>query len=168
MATATETPVSPNPPPIPFDAKDFPNNFSRPKPRIVVVENVYHQCPGRDPVGADTATSRSCESDEQPWVRHTRIGSDWTPLDTGFVTDPFLILVKNAAPTFRTNPTESERIESERRVIEVGIESPIGTVLPFTAVRPGDSIRLYPLDGAKYSLRSRLGFTQVTINAFPG
>lgn len=154
--------------PIPFDAKDFPNNFQRPRPRIVVVENVYHQSPGSDPVGVDTSSSRFCNSDEQPFLRRTRIGDEWMPLETGWVSEPFLIAIRNDAAAFRVNPSSAEREEAGRRVIEVAVVTENGLGAPFTLIHPGDSVRLYPLDGAKYYLRSQLGYAQVTINAFAG
>ena len=147
---------------------DFPDNFSRPKARIVVVENVYHQSPGRDPVGVDTSSSRFCDSDEQPFLRRTRIGDGWTPLETGWVVEPYLVCVRNDATAFRTNPTPGERTDAEKRVLELGAAPAGGSVQPFTAVRPGDSVRVYPVEGTRYFVRSRFGFTQVTINAFAG
>lgn len=152
------------------NSADFPSNFSRPKARIVVVENVYHQSPGRDPVGVDTSSSRFCDSDEQPFLRHTRIGDDWTPLETGWVADPYLVCIRNDAIVYRVNPTAQELTEADNRVIEVAVMWKDGPpdYFPFTLIRPGDSIRVYPTEDARYFLRSRFGFTQVTINAFAG
>ena len=137
------------------------------KPRLTVVEHVYHQeGGGKSPVGSDCVSARFLRTDEQPYVRKTRIGETWTRLDTGWLASVSLIRVVNEATVFATYPSLREKTEAEAKVLEIGVEDETG-VHSFARVRPGDSFRIDPVDSPSLRVRCRSGFAQVTIHAFP-
>lgn len=137
------------------------------KPRLTVVEHVYHQeGGGKSPVGSDCVSARFLSTDEQPYVRKTRIGETWTRLDTGWLASVSLIRVVNEATVFATYPSLREKTEAEAKVLEIGVEDEAG-VHSFARVRPGDSFRVDPVESRSLRVRCRSGFAQVTIHAFP-
>jgi len=148
-----------------------------PKCRLSITEQVYHQSPDSDPTGIAMHSSRWLESDEQPWVRKTRIGGEWTVLDTGFVTDPGTVVIQNAAPSFRINPTAEERREADAKTLVLAklVHAEGCSLIPgcgpyideFAEIAPGESIRVSPLDLRDWRIKCRSGYAQVTITAFP-
>lgn len=93
--------------------------------RIVVVENVYHQ--GSDGMPTTHVYPRYTQfltTDEQPYQRHTKIGEEWSRLDTGWLTECSLIVLENMEGLFQfRNPTKEEVEEAKKKVIEIGFVS---------------------------------------------
>lgn len=147
------------------------------KPRLTVVEHVYHQeGGGKSPTGADSVSARFLLTDEQPFIRKTRIGETWVPVEAGWLRDKGVSLVRiaNEATVFTVYPSPQEKEEADRKVLEIGMEvdSQIdgevsSLVVTFAVVRPGESIRFEPDDFPSLRVRCRSGFAQVTIHVFP-
>lgn len=139
------------------------------KPRLTVVEHVYHQeGGGKSPTGADSVSARFLLTDEQPFIRKTRIGETWVPVETGWLRNKGVSLVRiaNEATVFTVYPSPQEKEEAERKVLEIGMEDGSG-VRRFAVVRPGESIRFEPDAFPSLRVRCRSGFAQVTIHVFP-
>lgn len=159
MENATESkPKIPIPPPNPVD----------PPCQLVILQTVYHQSPGKDAVGSESRIARTLVSDEQPYVRHTRIGDSWTPLNTDWIPDPGLVVIENRGTQFRVNPTDAEKAEAARKVLLVAIRGHDGLEpIPFAVVAPGESLSISPQGIRGWRLRCASGSVPVTVSAYP-
>ena len=68
------------------------------KSRIVVVETVYHQVDGKQPMQVSEPWSAVLASDEQPYIRYLDVGPEWVPLDHGWIASASLLLIANQGP----------------------------------------------------------------------
>lgn len=98
--------------------------------RIVVVENVYHQAEGgMNPTHVYPKYTQFLTTDEQPYLRHTKVGEQWVQLDTGWLKECSLIVLENMEGLFQfRNPTEQEVEEATKKVIEIGFSSDLEEV----------------------------------------
>ena len=116
------------------------------RPRMTVVETVYHRLPGESPTSKDIGFSFDLESDEQIWERRMKVGPSWQPLDCGWVESVGMVLVKN---------------ESES-VIEIGVG-----LVPVQCVLPKESLRMRPYDSHVVMIRSVDDAAAVVITVYP-
>lgn len=149
-----------------------------PKARIVVVEKVYHQ---QDPDPAtivESLFSRFLDSDDSPIIKRTRVGDSWVPLcPKGYDgSTASCIVVQNMEGRFNlAQPTDAERKEASSRYLEVGIctgrttmlLTVTETVVPFSYIRPGESIRLSPREISELRIRCISGQARYSIAIFP-
>lgn len=128
------------------------------KPRITVVETVSFQEPGEQPISSRQSFVAYCEGSDAAYVRpHMMIGEEWTPLDTGWIKDPGMVLVVNLEGHFtQVIPTQAERDEAELRVLEVG---------KFACVPPREDLRIRPTK--PMFLRSRHGQIKIAVTVYP-
>lgn len=125
--------------------------------RITVVENVYHVREGQG-TGSATARFSVPASAEQECRRELVVGTDPRPLDTGWVTDPVMVLVENLEGKGRTKiPTEAQREDTAARVVDVG---PI-------EVLPGSTARFGLKPGARPEVSCRCGTARIVVVAWP-
>lgn len=143
------------------------------KSRLTVVESLYHQSFGEEPVRVDSRFSRELESDEQPYSRRLKATEGWQPLDCGWVKDPGMVCVTNEeGKHFQVNPTKEEKEALARKVLEIlispgqlnresmGWES-LGWLIP-----PGESFRGCP-PSHKIWIRSQSGVTRFSVFTIP-
>jgi len=153
--------------------------------RIVVVEQVCHQLPGNeDPTAIESRFAKWLTNDEVPYVRKPRIGVQWVPLETGWLSSVSLLCLSNdEGKSMRVYPTEQEKEALANRVIQVGVSShaispgmPIGEPTIFTEIHPGESCRFTPHDLSRLFIRCREvpgmklesdSSAKITITAFP-
>lgn len=135
--------------------------------RVTVVEHVYHQQIGGDPVAIETSFSRLLESEEERYQRTLKTGEAWTKLDCGHVPEASVLTLKNLEGVFRSvNPTPEEEAEAAKRVIEVGLW--IGELIePLDEVRPQEAIRRCPLDLSRLYVRCRCGTAKFRLMLIP-
>lgn len=143
------------------------------KSRIVVVDSVYYQAPGGQPVSINPMHSRTVESEEDPFIRRMVVGEGWVPLECGHIRDASLLVLVNEGTPRTVRPTEAEAREDADRVIEFGI----ATVLPseyrpecrqvVALIFPKESARFTPSSLPHIRLRCRRGRVKVTVNIFP-
>lgn len=114
------------------------------------------------------------ESDEQPYIRETKVGENWMPLDRGWVAEASLLMLENKGGAPRnTKPTAEEGEEDKGRVIDVAIASKAATVnspeelVLFSFIVPGTSIRWSPPDLAAIRVKCRQGDTRIAISLYP-
>lgn len=125
------------------------------RPRIAVVEYVYHQLPGKQPSAAESRFGADLASDEQPYVRNIKdgIGDSWTNLDCGWVEHASMLVLTNC--------------EKGGSVLEVSLcrdnQSPECVV----EVPSGQSARFKPSSLSSVKVRFREGRHPVTIQLFP-
>lgn len=180
MAATIPNPFPDAPAPVPVirNRVDLPPPDPKPAPaRLTILSTVYHQPPEGNPACTESRTSRDLLSDEQPYERHTRVGPEWTPLNTEWVRDPGFLAIRNDGTGFRVNPTLTQREEAAAKVVEIGLRvnstgcslcPPCGPYLvPFARLRPGESLAFDPVDAANVVIRCMSGTTPVTICAYP-
>lgn len=119
------------------------------KPRLTVVDKVYFQSPGDDPVDASTSFSQEIESEEQPYSRKVTIkeGEEWKLLDFGWIGQTCSMMV-----------------------LENKGQSPIefrAFQLVLFDVPPGKSVRIPNLMFDAFSVRCPTGTTRYLITLFP-
>lgn len=138
------------------------------KSRITVVEQVYFQQDGQQPVTAESRFGRQLASDEQPYVRRYRVGPEWRPLDCGWVADAAqLVLLNDEGRTGPRNVTDERRAELDRMVVEVSFASDAGTPECHALVRPRESARVEPRQLKNVMVRCVAGKCWVVVRVFP-
>jgi len=124
--------------------EDVPN-------RITVVEMVYFQSPGENPLGVESRYSRKLTTDEQPCERRLKATENWQELDRGWVDQASLIVISN-----------QETIAG--KILEVAYRDAYQDTW---LVLPGESMRASPSDASRLIVRSQSGTTRFTANLFP-
>ncbi len=140
------------------------------RPRTTVHEQVAHQLPDGQPTATVTMFSRELASDEQVWQRDCAVGAAWEPLDHGWVEAAGQVIVENReGKRPQLVPTPEERAATDDLVVQWGVESPSGEVVPFGRIPPrGESGRIYPEDVTRLRLRSlNGGKVRVTVTVHP-
>ena len=135
--------------------------------RLVVVESVYHQMPDGQPTTAQ-APPHVCEleTDEQPYARKYKATEEWRPLDCGWLDRASMLHVVNEEGRFLVQPTDAEREEVNRKVIELAV-SVQGSLTPFAEIPPHETARFRPVDPKALRVRCRHGATKFTLTLFP-
>lgn len=137
---ATATVPEPTPPRLPT--------------RIVVMETVYYQPHEHQPQVFEARYTDYCQQPEQPYMRHTQVGTEWTPLDLGWAAGNLgLVLIKNTTtppPSKRTGVLEQPAGSN----LEVSIADP---PMAGQLLLPGQSVRLYPTRADLLRLRASNG-----------
>ena len=71
------------------------SNPSFPKGHVTFLHTVYHQVLSESPTSVDPRGNYPIFSDEQPFVRTMKLATEWTVLDSGWLTDVSLVLIEN-------------------------------------------------------------------------
>jgi len=134
--------------------------------RLTLVSTLYHQSFGSPAVSVDSRFTRALRSGEQLWKRDFRIGDSWTALETGWVGSrpAHLLLLNHEGQHLQVNPTEEEKADIAKRIIEVTWS---GSGSPQWLVFPGESMRGECCDPSQVFVRSRHGSVQVTLYLIP-
>lgn len=136
------------------------------KALLTVVQSYYHQQEGMQPTQIEARYTRELKTDEQPYVRHFKVGETWDKLDTGWLTDCSLLIVKNNEGRFTDRiPTPAQLQEALARVVEIGLG--IGPVSPCLLVHPNESHPLHVVSLDEVWLRCANGEARVSVMAFP-
>lgn len=148
-------------PPLSADARDWD------RPRLTVVERVYHQQIGSEPFAVESVFSRTLDSEEEHYQRTVKVNDGWTKLDCGWVSAASVLILRNEEGVFRhTNPTPEEEAEVALRVVELGLQ--IGAYVETTdEVRPQESIRRCPVDLSRLMVRCRHGAAKLRLTLIP-
>lgn len=157
-----------------------------PRSRIVVVSHVIYQSAGDQPVKIESAHSVPLTTSEQPYLRKTTIGSQWTPLDSGWLNRASLLVISNEeGKHLQVNPEDWEVLAIKSRVIEVACIP----MFPESAVKNRDMhspdvalpqlvadwlvhpkqppLRVTPADLSRIRLRCQNGEAKCTLSIFP-
>lgn len=137
----------------------------KPKAHLVVIEQVYYQMmDGGQPTSTELRYTRWLDTDEQPFVRRTKVGSEWTPLETGWVKRASLLVLHNEGEEREQGiPSPTMKAELASRVIEVRFNG-----ITVAVIRPGESMRLEPVCLKYVVLRCQKGTTRLTVTLIPG
>ena len=78
-----------------------------PELRLTVVETIYYQQPGIDPVQIDAGFSYFVQENEQLFQRSTFTGEEWSEINTGWIAKAHTVLIKNVHELrFTRNPSD--------------------------------------------------------------
>jgi hypothetical protein len=137
---------------------------------FTVVEQVHYQ-----PVGEQAMTvfgdghrySHEVDEDEQPYERHLTATEEWKPLDMGWISRCGQLLLRNdEGNRYLVNPTEQEKAETAKKVIEVaflhGYDERDALLVP-----PRESMRVYPKDASRLIVRCQKGKAHYTLALLP-
>lgn len=147
--------------------------------RLLTSITIYHQDVGNQPIAFERKQSRLLGSREQPYVRKTRIGSEFKPLDLGWLNGQAdVLLLSNEAARELVKPTPEEKVDAERKTIVVAVlanpvvgkrtqHDPPPQIVPFTIVPSGESIKIHLIGGLQYFIRSNFGDLTYALVACP-
>ncbi|MFA5056488.1 MAG: hypothetical protein WC485_00105 [Opitutaceae bacterium] len=134
--------------------------------RVTIVEHVYHQRQGGEPVEFVTRCSRKLNSDEQPYIRELLITEKWMALDCGWVNNPGLLLIRNKeGDTPGKIPTPAEASELAQRIIQVAFDANDSDAS--WLIMPGESMRAVPRNASRLSIRSLHGNIRASLCLMP-
>lgn len=119
--------------------------------QLIVLETVY--CTGLNGEGesVESKFARQLNTDEQIWLRKASVGSEWEPLETGWIERASMMVLKNEEP-------------AGGGMLELGLAA-AGHVQPISSLPPSTSLRLPPSTLA--SLRLRGHNTRYSLWLFP-
>lgn len=119
--------------------------------RLTVVEMVYFQLVGENPIGAESRYVRGLTTEEQPCERRLKATENWQHLDRGWLEQVSTLVISN-------------REKVAEKVLEVAYcDAPHDCWL----VLPGESMRATPSDATRIMVRSQSGTTRFTAHLFP-
>lgn len=139
------------------------------RPRITVVQQIYHQVQGNDPTVLDGGFTRWLDSDEQPFLRKCKASEGWQKLEVGWIEQAGQLTIVNGAgkPHNFVQPSEEEKKAEGLKVLEVGIEVD-GNVVPCWQVPPGENLRAMPLcELSRIMVRCRQGEVRFSVFLIP-
>lgn len=115
--------------------------------RLTVVEQVYHEVSGSDPVCRESRFQRILSSEEQPWQRTKKIGPVYEKVDFGWIEEASSVAIRCDGPY------------------------PIAVAFSISngawEVVPGESLRGTPDQLEKLVIKSLGGPTKYTVFAVP-
>lgn len=137
--------------------------------RITVVSQTYYQRLGKNPIQVESRFSRGVSSGQQLYQREEEVGENWVPLDLGWITKVgFLEIANNEGRFLQVIPTEEEREDTAKKILEVrGYDATCSSGCLWL-VPPGESFRGFPSKPQNLFIRSQLGTIEYTLYVFPG
>jgi hypothetical protein len=131
--------------------------------RVTVVDKIYYQQHGDQPIVVDVAFSKDLKASEQPYVRKTSADESWKPLDCGWIDSVGIVHITNVNGAFpAVIPSEKEVEEARKKILEIRYQDSECCFL----IPPGECIRLSPSHAAQLRIRSRHGTTKYVIRVF--
>ena len=128
-----------------------------PELRLTVVETIYYQQPGIDPVQIDAGFSYFVQENEQLFQRSTFTGEEWSEINTGWIAKAHTVLIKNVHELrFTRNPSDEVKAEALDHWIEVRLEDS----KHIFSLAPKESMRFRISDVKALRIRSTKGQTR--------
>jgi hypothetical protein len=147
-------PVSPMPK---FEAKD----------RITVVSTFNYEHRGDQPYSTQNIFIKTLDSNHEPYSRRVQVNGDWVPLDLGWVPtkDVGAIIIDNleGIVTTPTQPSEEERENSKKRIVEVSYAKDSKKA---DLIYPKGSVQKFPSDAGSLFLRCQHGTASCRVHIF--
>lgn len=144
----------------------FPLQPAPPKDRLTVVETVYHQRWGENPISIESRFGRELTTHEQPYSRECVATEEWQPLDLGWLnTNVGQLVILNREGSllqFQTYPTAEVREEMATRIIELTTGDDDPWFIP-----PGESHRGWPSKPENLRIRCQNGTARYTLHLIP-
>lgn len=134
--------------------------------RLTVVEQIYFQADDGQPMPSTSQHVHRTEDHEEPYVRTTEIGEDWTPLDRGWLGKTSCLILKNAPRTYSRLPNEDEVAAMNHAVLELAIKTG-DTYTPISPIRYNRTMRYEPTDLTNLYIRCRKGKARCSVYIYP-
>jgi len=129
---------------------------------VVSVVNFAGHGPACPPV--ESRYEVPVQSEEQPYLRYFTVEEEAKFLDTGWVEDHSLLVVRNEeGKGLPTNPTDEERAALEERVVELYGGESVFRIL----IHPKRSVQLTLSCTKGLMMRCRKGSARITLAVFP-
>jgi hypothetical protein len=136
--------------------------------RLTVVELVYYQqVDAQFPVSYDHRFGCAVESTEQAYVRLTEADEDWKKVETGWIKEASMVVIKNEAGKYNHNPTEEKRVAEEAKILEVSLVPHSSPPCSCLCIRPQQSQRITPTELSRLKIRCARGSARYTVVAVP-
>ena len=135
--------------------------------RLTVIEKCYHQVYGESAKALPKSTyTRFLEGSEQETYQRTyKVGEEWTSLDTGWIENASMVILKNLEGTkWTTVPSEEELEEVAKKVVRVSYKV---SGDKHWIIEPGESMRGTPSHVQDLVLRCEKGEARITICLVP-
>lgn len=135
---------------------------------LTVVSHVYHQdrIEGEGPSEITTRWDYELVSEEQPWIRRTKVTEEWKLLDSGWLEAASQLIIYNREGEYESVPTAEQKEEDSKKVIEVGID-PSYKHPPLWEIPPQQDGRIRPFNIKHLFIRCRHGQARCTIYIIP-
>ena len=135
------------------------------KSRIVVIENIYHQVTGEQPMCVESRYTKHLDTEEQVYQRRLVVDQKPRLLDLGWVEIPAMIHVQNEeGRNLQVVPTEEELEEIKLKDIILSYTDYWeGFIIP-----PGESQKFIPTGTSSLIIRSNHDKAKCTITVYPG
>lgn len=157
-----------------FPPQQVPNPVQQLDPTtqsyIGTVIQCFHQQPGRPPTVFDCRSQRWLASPEQPYERRLQISGEWRPfpmVDWLEAEKIALLAIRNDEGHLQVVPTEEEREDVARRILELGVVDSAGGIVAFARILPRECAHLEPLDISRLYLRCQHQQARCTILLSP-
>ncbi len=134
--------------------------------RVTVVEMVYHQNEGMDPVSFPSQYSKRIEGDDESYHRRMKVGTEWRSLNEGsWVRSASLVLIRNVTGDNRsTIPTPQEVVDVQKCILEIKGSDDAKALI---YIPPGESCRFRPSDLSDLVIRSMYANTICVMTIIP-
>ena len=132
--------------------------------RITIVDSVYYEAQGAEPLQIKSGYSRMVVSDEQPYMRTLKVSQEYQILDSGWIKECGLLVIKNEEGSNPQKiPTVAEKEAIKGRIVELCDDHSKLCWL----VHPGESLRACPISLVGLKLRCLSETAKVTLAVFP-
>ena len=132
--------------------------------RMTVVEQVYYQQPGVDPIQIDAGYSYFVQENEQPFQRIAFAGPEWKSLEVGWIVKPSCVVIQNKFQVeTRRKLTEEEASEAAKHIIRVKYEDS----KYWFELTVNESMRFKPSDVKRLQIQSAYGLTRYIASLIP-
>lgn len=146
------TPMDPPPQFVPMPVVQA---RSAAKAHLTVCEAIYHTVhDGTSPTGNPNNYSFPLTTDEQPFQRWQKVGTQWVPIETGWLEAGSMLVLRNEG-----------KVNVHLGVAEP--DSPTEHVLQFGTIRPGGSARFEPNQVGNLRLSTNDGECRCSVTLFP-
>lgn len=133
--------------------------------KLTVVDTVYFSTLNDDPHEIGSKFARVLrDDDDQPYKRRYSVGSDWTPLDTGWLRACSQLLIKHERPVLERVPSLEDVDAEQSKIVQVAF-SHFGD--DYWEIHPGESMRGCPSNLGHLCLRCSTGVAKVTVFLVP-
>jgi hypothetical protein len=135
--------------------------------RLAIVETLYYQQEDAQPISHDHRFSKPISSSEQAYLRLTFVGEEWQKVDTGWVKECSVIIIKNESGKFSKIPTEDKKEAESKKVLEISIVPHSSPAFACIIIPPQESARFTPKEISCLKIRCAKGESRYTIIAVP-
>lgn len=148
------------------------NHKTKPQPRLVVIEQLYYQGVGQQPISIDSRFIKTIESEEQPFTRLFTVSTEWTPVPIGWLTYVSRICISNdEGKHLRHQLSTQDKVLLSKKILYIGTACYLcgmpGVVHTFSYLLPGEACQVQAFQVQDLRLKSETGEVPVTITALP-